>query len=156
MARRVSRTCIVAVTLVGWMAVCALAQARIVVDKSIDGAKLGMSRAEVARILGRAKLEPGGGGEYEYRHGSYQVIFTSGRASSIETFARNQRTANGLRVGASLAQVRAREPRVHCGSDNGEMDCYLGTIKRGHRYTDFFFENGRSSMTAVIVGEGYA
>jgi hypothetical protein len=35
------------------------------------------------------------------------------------------------------------------------MDCYLGSIKRGHRYTDFYFEDGPSSMTAVIVGNGY-
>ena len=48
-----------------------------------------------------------------------------------------------------MAEVRAREPKVHCSSSNGEMDCYLGSIKRGHLYTDFYFENGRSSMTAV-------
>jgi hypothetical protein len=35
------------------------------------------------------------------------------------------------------------------------MDCYVGTIKRGHRYTDFYFEDGSSSRTAVIVGDGY-
>ncbi len=145
----------VAVVLVGSLVVCAAAQARIVAGRSIDGVRLGMSRAEVARILGRGKLEPGGGSEYEYRHGSYQVIFTSGHATSIETFDRHQRTSNGLRVGSSLAEVHAREPGLHCGSSDGEMDCYLGTIKRGHRYTDFFFENGPVSMTAVIVGDGY-
>jgi hypothetical protein len=146
---------IVAVTLAAFLVVCALAQARVVVGRSIDGVRLGMSHAGVARVLGRGKLEPGGGGEYEYRHGSYQVIFTSGHATSIETFDRDQRTSNGLHVGNSLAQVRAREPRLHCGSSDGEMDCYLGSIRRGHRYTDFFFESGPSSMTAVIVGGGY-
>jgi hypothetical protein len=144
-----------AVMLAGSLAFCAAAQARVVVDQSIGGARLGMTHAQVARILGKGTLAPGGGSQYEYRHGSYQVIFTAGRASSVETFDRDQRTSNGLGVGASLAQVRAREPGLHCGSSDGERDCYLGTIKRGHRFTDFFFENGTSSMTAVIVGEGY-
>lgn len=149
------RGCMTAVTLVGSLVLCAAAQARVVLDQSIGGARLGMTRTQVARILGKGTLAPGGGSQYEYRHGSYQVIFTAGHASSVETFDRDQRTANGLGVGASLAAVRAREPDLHCNSNDGERDCYLGTIKRGHRYTDFFFENGTSSMTAVIVGEGY-
>jgi hypothetical protein len=150
------RGCVAAIALAGSLAVCAAADARIVIDTSIGGVKLGMTHVETARVLGKGKLEPGGGNEYEYRHGSYQVIFTSGRASSIETFSSGQRTSNGLGVGASLAEVRARYPKVHCSPSNGEMDCYLGSIKRGHLYTDFYFENGRSSMTAVIIGEGYA
>jgi hypothetical protein len=149
------RGCLAAVTLAGSLVVATAAQAKVVVGQSIDGARLGMNHAQVARILGKGTLAPGGGSQYEYRHGSYQVIFTAGRASTVETFNRDQRTANGLGVGSSLARVRAREPGLHCGSSNGERDCYLGTIKRGHRYTDFFFENGPSSMTAVIVGEGY-
>ena len=150
------RGCLAAIALAGSLAVCAAADARIVIDTSIDGVTLGMTHASAARILGKGKLEPGGANEYEYRHGSYQVIFTSGRASSIETFSRGQRTSNGLGVGASLAEVRARDPSVHCSSSDGERDCYLGTIKRGHIYTDFYFENGLASMTAVIIGEGYA
>jgi hypothetical protein len=150
------RGCVTAIALAGSLAVCAAAGARIVIDTSIDGVTLGMTHARAARILGKGTLEAGGGNEYEYRHGSYQVIFTSGRASSIETFSPGQRTSNGLGVGASLAEVRARDPGVHCSSSNGEMDCYLGSIKRGHLYTDFYFENGPSSITAVIIGEGYA
>jgi hypothetical protein len=153
MVRR--RGVVIVATVAGSLVVCALAQARIVVDRSIDGVGLGMSHAAVARILGNGKLEPGGGSEYGYRRGSYQVIFSSGHASSVETFDRQQRTSNGLRVGSSLADVRAREPRLHCASDAGEMDCYLGTIKRGHRYTDFFFQDGPVAVTAVIVGDGY-
>jgi hypothetical protein len=149
------RGVIVAVILAGSLVVCAVTQARIVVGRSIDGVRLGMSHADVVRILGRGKLEPGGGSEYEYRHGAYQVIFTSGHATSVETFDRDQRTSDGLRVGSSLAEVRAREPRLRCASSDGEMDCYLGSIRRRHRYTDFFFESGPSSMTAVIVGDGY-
>jgi hypothetical protein len=148
--------CLAAVAVAGSLALCSAADARIVIDTSIDGVALGMTHAGAARILGKGKLEPGGGNEYEYRHDSYQLIFTSGRASSIETFSRGQRTSNGLGVGASLAEVRARYPGVHCSLSNGERDCYLGTIKRGHLYTDFYFENGPSSMTAVIIGEGYA
>jgi hypothetical protein len=148
--------CVAAIALASSLAVCAAADARIVIDSSIDGVTLGMTHAGAARILGKEKLEPGGDDEYEYRHDSYQLIFTSGRASSIETFSRGQRTSNGLGVGASLAEVRARYPMVHCSSSDGEKDCYLGTIKRGDLYTDFYFENGPSSMTAVIIGEGYA
>jgi hypothetical protein len=65
---------------------------------------------------------------------------------------------------ASLAVCASAQARVvlatsidgvSLGMSDGEMDCYVGTIKRGHRYTDFYFEDGPSSMTAVIVGEGY-
>jgi hypothetical protein len=112
------RGCLAAIALAGSLAVCAAAEARIVIDTSIDGVTLGMTHARATRVLGKATLEPGGGNEYEYRHGSYQVIFASGRASSIETFSPGQRTSNGLGVGASLGEVRAREPRVHCSSSN--------------------------------------
>lgn len=34
-------------------------------------------------------------------------------------------------------------------------DAGAHTVKGKTRYTDFYFENGPSSVTAVIVGEGY-
>jgi hypothetical protein len=154
LARIQKRACIATVTLTASLALCPLAGARIVLAKSIGGVSLGMTRAGVAKVLGKGAEEPGVG-EYDYRHDSYQIIFTSGHASSIETFDRGQRTPAGLGVGSSLATVRKHEPGLHCNPSDGEIDCYVGSIKRGHLYTDFYFENGRSSMTAVIVGEGY-
>jgi hypothetical protein len=134
--------------------VCAAAQARVILGVGIDGVRLGMTHSAVARVLGHGSLEPGGG-QYDYRRDTYQVVFVSGHVTSVETFARSQRTLNGMGVGTSLARLRARDPDVRCVPSNGELDCYLGSIHRGHRYTDFYFEDGPSSMTAVIVGDGY-
>ena len=39
-------------------------------------------------------------------------------------------------------------------TSDGEIDCDLGSTRRGHRHTDFYFENGPSLTTTVIVGEG--
>jgi hypothetical protein len=48
------------------------------------------------------------------------------------------------------------QPGLHCVYDHmdGSRDCYVGTIKRGHVFTDFFFA-GTKTVYAVIVATGY-
>jgi hypothetical protein len=145
------------VAVLGMMAVlCAAADAKIILASGIDGVTLGMTHHQVAGILGPGKQEPGGSAQFDYRHDSYQVGFDAGHVRSVETFGKAQRTSRGLGVGTSLARLHARQPQLHCVFDgmDGSRDCYVGSIKRGHRYTDFFFSGGRA-VTGVIVGDGY-
>jgi hypothetical protein len=135
---------------------CAAADAKIVLATSIDGVKLGMTHGQVAKILGRGKQEDGDIYQYDYRRDTYQVGFMGSRVTSVETFDRHQRTSLGLGVGSTKATLKARQPGVRCTFDGMDesMDCYVGSIKRGHSYTDFFFDDSHT-VTGVVVGEGY-
>jgi hypothetical protein len=138
------------------LALCGVASAKIVLGSSIDGVKLGMSQQQVGRILGKGKQAAGDPGQYLYRHDSYQVVFASGRVTSVETFDKHQLTSGGLGVGDTRTKLRAHLHGLHCTFDrmDGTADCVVGSIKRGHRYTDFFFDD-KLTVTAVIVGDGY-
>jgi hypothetical protein len=145
------------VAVLAMMAVlCGAADAKIILGSGIDGVSLGMTHHQVAAILGPGKQESGGSTQFDYRHDSYQVGFQTGHVRSVETFSARQRTSRGLGVGTSLARLHARQPHLHCVFDgmDGRRDCYVGSIRRGHRYTDFFFSGGKA-VTGVIVGDGY-
>jgi hypothetical protein len=146
----------IVITLTVFLAVCGLADATVVLGQSIAGVELGMTHSQVASLLGPGTREPGGSPQLDYRHDSYQVAFTAGHATSVETFGRGQRTALGFGVGTTFSVLRAHQPALHCQSHamDGSRDCYVGSVKRGHRYTDFFF-TGKRRVTAVIVGDGY-
>jgi hypothetical protein len=138
------------------LALSATASARVLLGESIDGVRIGMTKTQVAAILGKSSPSPGDDAQLLYRHDSYQVIYARSRVESVETFDRGQRTSSGAGTGITLARLKRVQPGVRCQYDgmDGSADCYVGSIKRGHRYTDFFSNNAKT-VTGVIVGEGY-
>ena len=148
----------IALTSVCALAMCTSAQAKIVLGQSIAAVKLGMTKAEVSKILGRGTKKPSGKrfSEATYRKGRYDVIFDHGHAGWIETMDPRQRTPQGLGVGTKVPKLQKRLPRVRCSyqiSPHGQ--CVLGSQKPGHHYTEFDIESGnkpdRASLKVIDV-----
>ena len=145
----------IAATAVLGLSLCAAAGAAIVPQKGIGGASIGMTQAQVRAVLGTpVRVQKGSNdfGPYTilvYR--GYRITFQGYRTvSQVETTSPAERTASGVGVGSTRAQVVARVKGVRCEGTASAGHCYLGRFVPGARVTDFFLRNGRVSR--VVVG----
>jgi hypothetical protein len=134
----------------GALALSSAAQSKIVLNKSIHGVKLGMTKKQVARILGPGKPTK----RYaffrgtQYRHGLYVVSFSKGRALQITTRDPRERTPQGLGVGSKKSQVKRRLRHAWCGIE-GRIGTVCVTRQGG---TTFLFDrSGETKVGAVWV-----
>ena len=87
----------------------------------------------------------------EYRYPFLLRVFFQGneRATAVETRGRRERTARGVGVGSTGAQVRRLVRGVRCeGGRDGH--CFVGSFRPGRRVTDFFLRGGR--VARIVVG----
>jgi hypothetical protein len=116
-------------SLMAMLLVAAPACALIVVNKSIDGVKLGVTTSTVRRLLGRpqstAKCSvltvcspvPGASpGTVSWTYGSSQrqnksYVFIKGRVAFMATFSASDRTAAGVGPATSLKVAKQRYPQ---------------------------------------------
>ena len=145
----------VGVVVAAALALAAGAQAAIVPQQGIGGARLGMSQKAVRAALGAPttvrrppnELAP----TVVYTYPAVQVTFFGGfRATSVATRSAAQRTAGGVGVGSTEARVAAAVPGVRCVTDSGHRHCYVGVWQPGRKVTDFTIRKGR--VTRVTVG----
>ena len=132
------------------------ASAAIVPQRAIGGLSLSMSKTQVRAKLGKPGRTVNGRNEFgAYTIWTYvrvQVTFQSGnRVTSLSTTSPGERTATGVGVGSTAAQVRAGVPGARCETTAGGGHCYVGSFTPGRRVTDFFLgRNGR--VKRVVVG----
>ena len=82
---------------------------------------------------------------------AYQATFQGNiTLTQIETTSPKERTASGIGVGSTRAQVRAALSGETCEGTATAGHCYLGAFEPGARVTDFTFRNGRVSR--VVLG----
>lgn len=122
----------VGMTLVGALAVPA-ADARIVVDKSIAGVRLGVTRAAVEARVGKPRSVEDASFNLDTNlriglsvldYGTLKVtlggkpseLTDESRVEGLATTDRRERTANGLRVGVSRAVLKRRVRGITCDS----------------------------------------
>jgi hypothetical protein len=113
----------------------------------MSGVVLGMTKAQVQARLGRP-IGTGGGRFYYAR---VWVGFRAGRAVEITTTRSSERTASGLGVDSSEAQVRRAYPGVACAPWSVYRRCRLGSAKPGTRVTDFIIGRGRVLQVTVAL-----
>lgn len=106
---------------------------------------LGMTKAQVRARLG-APIGTGGGRFYYAR---VWVGFRLGRVAEVTTTRSTERTASGVGVDSSEADVRRAYPSVACVPSGGFRRCRLGSGKPGTRATDFLVGRGRVLQVTV-------
>ncbi len=106
---------------------------------------LGMTKAQVRARLG-APIGSGGGRFYYAR---VWVGFRLGRVAEVTTTRSVERTASGVGVDSSEADVRRAYPSVVCAPSGGFRRCRLGSGKPGTRATDFLLGRGRVLQVSV-------
>jgi hypothetical protein len=79
------------------------------------------------------------------------VTFQNGpKATGVRTTSRLERTARGVGVGSTEAQVRARVAGIRCESVGDFRHCFVGRFLAGRLVTDFQLRKGRVSV--VVIG----
>ena len=132
------------------------ANAVIVVQRSIAGVKLGMTKAQVRATLGRPMRVRSGTNDFgAFRELFYRrvtVTFQGGlHVTSVRTTSSLERTAAGVGVGSTKAEVKAHVKNVHCRNESGFRHCFVGAFLPGRTVTDFRLRNGRVSSVSVGV-----
>jgi hypothetical protein len=137
------------------LAFAAGATASIVPNRSIGGASLGQTRAQVRTKLGTPLSVKRGRNDFGrytvFRYAQVTVTFQGNAgATALATTSAAQRTARGVGVGSTEAQVKARVRGVRCSSFGSLRHCTLGRELPGRRVTDFLLRRRR--VVRVVVG----
>jgi hypothetical protein len=136
------------------LALAAPAQAKIVVQRGIAGVNLQMTKAQVRATLGRPMRVRTGTNDFgTFRELVYRrvtVTFQSGpQVTAVRTSSPLERTARGVGVGSTKAQVKARVHNVTCRNESGFKHCFVGKFLPGRKVTDFRLRNGRVSSVTI-------
>jgi hypothetical protein len=132
------KAAVLALVAAAFAATAAPAGATIVLGRSIADVKLNMSRWEVRGVLGEPGSITRGRNEFgPYRVFHYfrlEVTFQGNQnATAIKTWRKRERTASGIGVGSTKAELRDRVGGLHC---DGRV-CWQGRLRAGARVTVF-------------------
>jgi len=150
--RRAAGTAAIALGIAA-LAIPATAQAKIVPGKSVAGVALGATAASVKARLGAPER---GSTALNYRYvktRGFGIYLIAGRVFEIRVVKRPQATPKGIRVGSTLAAVRAAHPSAACTPavvGRNAFDCTLRGRLAG-RGTETVFSTISGKVTSIAV-----
>lgn len=137
----------------------AVSGAKIVPQKGIAGAKMGMTQAKVRGKLGkpdrsRIRNNPFSGLDFlEDKYGktwvSYDGTADSSEVWNLSTKDRKERTASGVGVGSTKREVKEGIKGVKCKKEFGINHCYVGEWLPFHVITNFELKKKRHKPAKV-------
>lgn len=139
----------------------AVADATIVVQKSIAGVRIGMTQAQVEAVLGEPSEVNRPTSEIfgtytELRYGlTYVSLFagSDGEVFSVTTTSKKQRTSKDVGVGTSEKVLRQRVKGVKCQTYSGSFRvCTVGRAEAGRIITDFRIGAKSHRVARVTLG----
>lgn len=140
------------------------ADARIVPQRGIAGAKLGMTQKQVRSKLGRPDgkkvlTSPIGGFDFtQLKYGRTKVSFDGvgpkSKVLSVFTRDKAERTKSGVGVGSTKREVKKGVAGVKCRKEFGVNHCWLGSFAAGETVTDFRLARKHGKLRVSQVGVG--
>lgn len=154
------RGTIVLAAVLSGLLVPAVADAALVVQKSIAGVELGMTREQVEAVLGEPSEvnRPTNeifGGYTELRYGlTYVSLFadTGGEVFNLHTTSKRQRTSHDVGVGSSERTLRRHVKGVSCETAYGRRTCIVGRLEPGRVVTTFRINRRTRRVSSVSIG----
>jgi hypothetical protein len=133
------------------------ASALIVPQQSIARIALNMTRPEVRAVRGDPlRVEHGTNdfGPYTiFKYGRLRVTFQGNAgATAVFTSRPRQRTAKGIHVGSTQAELRAAYPLARCRTEASDFrHCWTGSFQPGRRVTDYRIGVATHLVKSVVV-----
>ena len=138
------------------LALAPAAEAAIQLDRGIAGARLGNTRADVRKALGKPTKTTQGRNDFgrwvSYRFPGKITVFFQGRelVSSVQTAGLGDRTAAGIGVGSTESELTNTVKGLTCEDVGANMrTCHTGDFLPGRRVTDFRLSNGKVESVTV-------
>lgn len=135
------------------LALPAVAGARIVINRGVDPARIGMTERQLRGRLGKPDLAETAGSSKSlvYRRRKLVVTLFRGRVQIVSTRSHADRTAHGVGPGSTLSMLRKHLRGERCGEKVGVYSCKIGSSRKGRRSTVFLIESGRVATVSVAM-----